>query len=133
FHAPLSEMRKWEGFHSHWASSLTAQLNAGLLPPHHFAEPQVSHGRIEVDVATNRLPGDGTASGQPTPSSRPLPTLAPPACARPRPLAGGWTAYSPPVSQCLSSTLRRARRLWGPSSSSAPATRHAPPRAGPSP
>ena len=56
FHPPLSETRKWEGFHSHWTSSLAAQLNAGLLPPHHFAEPQVSHGRIEVDVATG-LPG----------------------------------------------------------------------------
>ena len=54
FHPPLSETRKWEGFHSHWTSSLAAQLNAGLLPPRHFAEPQVSHGRIEVDVATDR-------------------------------------------------------------------------------
>jgi hypothetical protein len=58
FHPPLSETRKWEGFHSHWTSSLAAQLNAGLLPPRHFAEPQVSHGRIEVDVATDRLPGN---------------------------------------------------------------------------
>ena len=58
FHPPLSETRKWEGFHSHWTSSLAAQLNAGLLPPRHFAEPQVTHGRIEVDVATDRLGGN---------------------------------------------------------------------------
>ena len=32
FHPPLSEMRKWEGFHSQWTSSLAAQLNAGPLP-----------------------------------------------------------------------------------------------------
>ncbi len=63
FHPPLSVTRKWEGFHSHWTSSLAAQLNAGLLPPHHFAEPQVTHGRVEVDVAADRLGGNGTAPG----------------------------------------------------------------------
>lgn len=63
FHPPLSERRKWEGFHSQWAASLAAQLNDGLLPLHHFADPQVSHGRIEVDVATDRLNGSGDVSG----------------------------------------------------------------------
>src|SRR5215207_9779563 len=78
FHPPLSETRKWEGFHSHWASSLAAQLNAGLLPPRHFAEPQVSHGRIEVDVATERLSTNGAASGPATASSGGVATLAAP-------------------------------------------------------
>src|SRR3954447_11136903 len=78
FHAPLSETRKWEGFHSQWTSSLAAQLNGGLLPPHHFAEPQVSHGRIEVDVATDRLPGNGAVSGSAPPSSGSVATLAAP-------------------------------------------------------
>src|SRR5437660_12503290 len=83
FHPPLSETRKWEGFHSHWTSSLAAQLNAGLLPPRHFAEPQVSHGRIEVDVATDRLRGNGTRAGQP--SAGGVATLAAPACSPPAP------------------------------------------------
>src|SRR5215813_163593 len=77
FHPPLSVTRKWEGFHSQWASSLAAQLNAGLLPPHHFADPQVSHGRIEVDVATDRLPGNGAASARAA-SSGGVATLAAP-------------------------------------------------------
>src|SRR5438128_4793172 len=78
FHSPLSETRKGEGFHSHWTSSLAAQLNAGLLPPRHFAEPQVSHGRIEVDVAANRLSTNGAASGPAAASSGGAATLAAP-------------------------------------------------------
>jgi hypothetical protein len=76
FHPPLSETRKWEGFHSHWTSSLAAQLNAGLLPPHHFAEPQVTHGRIEVDVATDRLGGNGTPPAPASPATGGAATLA---------------------------------------------------------
>jgi hypothetical protein len=83
FHPPLSVTRKWEGFHSHWTSSLAAQLNAGLLPPHHFAEPQVSHGRIEVDVATDQL-GNGAASGVAA-SSGGVATLAAPVWSPPAP------------------------------------------------
>jgi hypothetical protein len=85
FHPPLSETRKWEGFHSHWTSSLAAQLNAGLLPPHHFAEPQVSHGRVEVDVATDRLPGNGATSGLASGSSGGVATLAAPVWSPPTP------------------------------------------------
>lgn len=55
FHPPLSEIRKWEGFHSLWIGAIVGHLNAGLLPPRHFAEAQVSHGRMKVDVATERL------------------------------------------------------------------------------
>src|SRR6202790_4031655 len=78
FHPPLSETRKGEGFHSQWPSSLAAHLNAGLLPPHHFAEPQVSHGRIEVDVATDPLPGNRTLSGPASGSPGRVATLAAP-------------------------------------------------------
>lgn len=78
FHPPLSETRKWQGFHSHWTSSLAAQLNAGLLPPRHFAEPQVSHGRIEVDVAADRLPGNVATSRLASASSGGVATLASP-------------------------------------------------------
>src|SRR5437763_8413463 len=85
FHPPLSETRKWEGFHSHVTSSLAAQLNAGLLPPCHFAEPQVSHGRIEVDVATDRLPGDGATSGLASAASGGVATLAAPVWSPPTP------------------------------------------------
>jgi hypothetical protein len=84
FHPPLSQTRKWEGFHSHWTSSLAAQLNAGLLPPQHFAEPQVSHGRIEVDVAADRLGGNG-APGQAVASSVGVATLTAPAWSPPAP------------------------------------------------
>jgi hypothetical protein len=85
FHPPLSETRKWEGFYSHWASSLAAQLNAGMLPPRHIAEPEVSHGRIEVDVATDRLPGNGAASGSASLSSGAVATLAAPVWSPPTP------------------------------------------------
>jgi hypothetical protein len=85
FHPPLSETRKWEGFHSQWASSLAAQLNAGLLPPRHFAEPQVSHGRIEVDVATDRLPGNGAASGRASGVTGGVATLTTPVWSPPSP------------------------------------------------
>jgi hypothetical protein len=85
FHPPLSETRKWEGFHSHWTSSLAAQLNAGLLPPRHFAEPQVTPGRIEVDVTTDRLGGDGAASGQASASGGGVATRAAPVWSPPAP------------------------------------------------
>jgi hypothetical protein len=85
FRPPLSETRKWEGFHSHWASSIAAQLNAGLLPPRHFAEPQVSHGRIEVDVATERISANGTGSGPAAPTTGGVATLAAPAWSPPAP------------------------------------------------
>src|SRR5437868_14769541 len=85
FHPPLSATRKGEGFHSHWTSSLAAQLNAGLLPPRHFAEPQVTHGRIEVDVATDRLGENGPASGPASASAGGVTTLAAPVWSPPAP------------------------------------------------
>jgi hypothetical protein len=53
FHAPLSEERHWEGFHSKWANALVDDLNQRLLPDGYFAEPHVHMGaRVEVDAAT---------------------------------------------------------------------------------
>src|SRR5436190_18437861 len=108
FHPPLSETRKWEGFHSHWTSSLAAQLNSGLLPAHHFAEPQVSHGRIEVDVATDRLPVNGPVSVPVTRSSGGVTTLTAPVWAPPAPTLE-MDAVLPPSSRSSSSTRRLAR------------------------
>jgi hypothetical protein len=53
FHAPLSEERHWDGFHSKWANTLVDALNEELLPEGYFAEPHVHIGaRIEIDTAT---------------------------------------------------------------------------------
>lgn len=52
FHAPLRDRRRWEGFHSDWASSIIRQL-IPRLPARYFAEPHVHLGiSVEADVAT---------------------------------------------------------------------------------
>jgi len=51
FHAPLSEERHWEGFHSKWANVLVDELNQTLLPKGYFAEPHIHMGpRVEIDT-----------------------------------------------------------------------------------
>jgi len=63
FHAPLYPLFHWESFHSHWASILTNQLNAGFLPPDYVAAPHVKMGaEVEIDVGTLELYG-GTENG----------------------------------------------------------------------
>lgn len=52
FRPPLSERRHWEAFHGRWASAIADCLNSMGLPEHYFAEPTVSTGRVQVDVAT---------------------------------------------------------------------------------
>jgi hypothetical protein len=52
FRPPLSTQRHWKGFHSAWANELVRQLNDEVLPAPYFAEPQVTVGRVEVDVAS---------------------------------------------------------------------------------
>jgi Protein of unknown function (DUF4058) len=50
FQPPLSSQRAWEPFHTHWTSSIAAQLNA-RLPKRFFAEPQMHLGsQVEADV-----------------------------------------------------------------------------------
>lgn len=64
FHPPLSERRTWEGFHALWAAALVEKLNRDVLGDEYFADMQVHVGsRVEVDVATLRERGDGTAGG----------------------------------------------------------------------
>jgi hypothetical protein len=59
FHAPLHPQRHWEAFHSRWASAIADALNADLLPPGYFAEPEThATGRVEIDVATFEAPGE---------------------------------------------------------------------------
>ncbi len=53
FHPPLHGSRRWEGFHHAWATFIAQQLNQETLPPHYFADPEISLGpELEIDVAT---------------------------------------------------------------------------------
>lgn len=53
FHPPLSAHRRWQAFHSAWASGIARELNEDLLPPRYFAEPNVQvGGLVEIDLAT---------------------------------------------------------------------------------
>jgi hypothetical protein len=130
FHPPLSAMRKWEGFHSQWTGSLAAQLNAGLLPPHHFAEPQVSHGSIEGDVATDRLGGNGTASGLASAASGGVATLAAPVWSPPAPSLEMDAVFSAEftvhvINVAAGPTLVGAIELVSPSNKARPAAQRA--------
>lgn len=62
FHAPLYPRRHWEAFHSRWANAIADALNADLLPPDYFAEPEThAAGRVEIDVATFEASAEETA------------------------------------------------------------------------
>jgi hypothetical protein len=50
FHAPLSDERHWDGFHSKWANELVDHLNERLLPPEYFADPATSWDTFEVQI-----------------------------------------------------------------------------------
>lgn len=132
FHPPLSEIRSREGFHSHWTSSLAAQLNVGLLPPRHFAEPQVSRGRVEVDVATDRLPVVNGASSTPAsaPSSGGVATVTVPVWAPPAPAWEMDAVFAPEfrvlvISNQAGPTLVGAIELVSPANKARPAARRA--------
>lgn len=134
FHPPLSLRRKWEGIHSLWAGAITASLNAGLLPRDHFAEPQVSVGRVEVDVATQHEEGQGQGNAippaTPPPSGGEVATLAARAWAPPTP-AFEMDAVFPGevevlvISTVAGPTLVGAIELVSPSSKDRPASRRA--------
>lgn len=52
FHAPLSAERRWEAFHSAWATTLVDALTP-MLPEHYFAEENTHAGtQVEIDVGT---------------------------------------------------------------------------------
>jgi hypothetical protein len=53
FHAPLSSERRWESFHSSWATRIADALTENWLPPNYIAEEHVHLGpSVEIDVAT---------------------------------------------------------------------------------
>src|SRR3981081_4318373 len=53
FHPPLSAERRWESFHSSWATRLVDALTERWLPPNYIAEEHAHFGpSIEIDVAT---------------------------------------------------------------------------------
>jgi len=77
FHPPLSDRRRWEGFHARRASLLRDHLNE-RLPKDYFSEPQVHAGpRIEVDAATFDDPVDVRVS-EPDADGGGTAVLAPP-------------------------------------------------------
>lgn len=52
FHPPLSAERRWESFHSNWASKLADALTERWLPPNYIAEEHAHFGpSVEIDVA----------------------------------------------------------------------------------
>ncbi len=53
FHPPLSVERRWESFHSSWATRIADALTERWLPPNYIAEEYAHFGpSIEIDVAT---------------------------------------------------------------------------------
>src|SRR4029077_11736329 len=53
FHPPLSAERRWESFHSSWATRLVDALTERWLPPNYIAEEHAHFGpSVEIDVAT---------------------------------------------------------------------------------
>ncbi|MBW3598842.1 MAG: DUF4058 family protein [Planctomycetes bacterium] len=52
FHPPLSAERRWESFHSSWATKLADALTERWLPPNYIAEENAHRGpSVEIDVA----------------------------------------------------------------------------------
>jgi len=63
FRPPLFPIRKWESFHSRWATSISDDLNA-RLPKRFFTETQIHLGRqVEADVAEVELTGEDGDAG----------------------------------------------------------------------
>src|SRR5947209_16176759 len=53
FHPPLSAERRWESFHSSWATRLADALTERWLPPNYIAEEHAHLGpSVEIDVGT---------------------------------------------------------------------------------
>jgi hypothetical protein len=53
FHPPLSTERRWESFHSNWATKLADDLTERWLPPNCIAEEHVHFcPSVEIDVGT---------------------------------------------------------------------------------
>jgi Protein of unknown function (DUF4058) len=53
FHPPLSSERRWESFHSSWATKIVDALTERWLPPNYIAEEQAHLGpSVEIDIGT---------------------------------------------------------------------------------
>jgi len=53
FHPPLSAERRWESFHSSWATRIADALTERWLPPGYIAEEHAHLGpSVEIDVGT---------------------------------------------------------------------------------
>jgi hypothetical protein len=53
FHPPLSAERRWESFHSSWATKIADSLTERWLPPNYIAEEHVHLGpSVEIDAGT---------------------------------------------------------------------------------
>lgn len=53
FHSPLSAERRWESFHSNWATKLADALTERWLPPGYIAEEHAHLGpSVEIEVGT---------------------------------------------------------------------------------
>ncbi|HTU89074.1 MAG TPA: DUF4058 family protein [Gemmataceae bacterium] len=64
FHPPLSSERRWESFHSSWATRLADALTERWLPPNYIAEEHAHFGpSIEIDVATFERETTSAAEG----------------------------------------------------------------------
>src|SRR5205807_7753588 len=75
FHPPVSERRRWEGFHGLWAAALVEKLNRDVLAEEYFADMHVHVGsQVEIDVATLEEPaGTDQRSGAGAPAWAPPP------------------------------------------------------------
>jgi hypothetical protein len=64
FHPPLSAERRWESFHSSWATKIADALTERWLPPDYIAEEHAHLGpSIEIDVATLERQSTSSAGG----------------------------------------------------------------------
>jgi hypothetical protein len=62
FHPPLSAERRWESFHSSWATKLADALTERWLPPGYIAEEHAHLGpSVEIDVGPFEWEASATA------------------------------------------------------------------------
>jgi hypothetical protein len=65
FHPPLSTERRWESFHSSWATRIADALTERWLPPNYIAEEHAHLGpSVEIDVATFSREASATGEEQ---------------------------------------------------------------------
>jgi hypothetical protein len=82
FHPPLSNERRWESFHSSWATRIADALTERWLPPNYIAQEHVHFGpSVEIDVGTfeQELTQDGADA------ARTVATVSPKVWAPPAP------------------------------------------------